>query len=64
MHLTLDEDDDRAIQQAIAHLQTQRDANGCYGIPVSGSCLAGAALAEVCRSYLDARGEWPGREAR
>lgn len=56
MTMTLDELDYAAVQQAISVYQRGR----C--IPPEGSSdLAGAWVAEICRSWLDQRGEWPHR---
>jgi hypothetical protein len=55
--LALDELDAQAIHRAIAHRQTYRDQEGCI-LPDNDSDLAGAALAEICRSWLESVGQW------
>jgi len=54
MTLQLDDDDDRAIQAAIAARQTVRDQQGCI-LPDGESDLAGALIAEICRGWLEMR---------
>lgn len=58
--LILDNDDYAAVQQLIAYMQRSRDAQGSYLIPEGYSGVAGAAVAEACRGYLDLIGEWKG----
>lgn len=52
--LQLDEDDFGAVQYAMA--ARQRICPPCDGE----SNIAGATLADICRGWLEVRGEWPG----
>ena len=54
MHLSLDHEDYRDIQQAIAKRQTWRNETGCI-LPDSQSDRAGLLLAEICRGWMDGR---------
>lgn len=53
--LVLDDDDDRAVQAAIA--ERQRDSRWPDGVmlPEGESDLPGAIIAEICRGYVDYR---------
>lgn len=53
--LLLDEDDARAVNEAVAALQRLRDERGCYAIAEGGGNLLGRALAEICRGWLEMR---------
>lgn len=56
--LELDDLDERAVNQAITHLQQLEAASGC-GLPdADGGNLAGRCVAEACRGYLDMLGLW------
>ena len=54
MELELDDDDYRAVQEAIARRQAWRDEAGAI-LPDGGSNTAGAYLAEICRGWLEMR---------
>ena len=54
--LTLDADDDRSINEAIATYQAThrwKDEQGGVLLPEGESCIAGAILGEICRDWLD-----------
>jgi hypothetical protein len=53
MHLLLDEDDYRSIQQAIARRQSWRHADGGCILPAGESNTPGAIIAEICRGWLE-----------
>lgn len=57
LELTLDKDDAKAINKAIAVAQSVRINNVCM-LPDTESCLAGTAIGEICRQWLEARGQW------
>jgi len=56
--ITLDDDDDRHVAQAIAFRQGVRDGQGCI-IDQGESCLTGALIAEICRGWLEMHGQLP-----
>ena len=60
MTIRLDKDDERAVHMAIAKIQSIRVGDARLALPDGTSDTAGAALGEICRQWLDARGEWPG----
>lgn len=62
--LNLDQADYDAICRAVMERQqfTTRDGNPV--MPESESDTNGAALAEVCRGWLERIGKWPGRKPR
>lgn len=61
MTISLDKDDERALHRAIATLQNMRGVDGKQlALPEGRSDTAGAVIGEICRQWLDARGEWPG----
>ncbi len=62
--LTLDPDDERDINAAIAHYQASRRWENFEGCPEKGtclpegeSCMAGAILGELCRNFLESEGK-------
>ena len=55
--ITLDELDAKAVNKAIAVRQRQRINGECI-LPDSESDLAGTILGEICRDWLEQRGEW------
>ncbi len=62
--LVLDNDDDRAVQAAIA--ERQRDSrwpDGGVMLPEGKSNLSGAIIAEICRAYVDYRALYQPPEA-
>jgi hypothetical protein len=61
--LIADSDDARAIHMAVAKVQNIRVNGGRLGLPEGASNTIAAAIGEICRQWLDARGEWPHEEA-
>lgn len=57
MMIELDDLDAKAVHRAIAIRQQQRIDNECI-LPDSDSDLAGTVIGEICRDWLEARGEW------
>ena len=55
--ITLDELDAAAYNRAIAVRHRSRIDNQCI-LPDSDSDLAGTIRGEICRDWLEARGEW------
>lgn len=55
--IDLDELDAKAIHRAIASRQRDRINGECI-LPDSESDLAGTILGEICRDWLERRGEW------
>jgi len=59
----VDELDAAAINKAIAvHQRRDHEAFGSHILPEGESDTAGATLAEICRDWLERRGEWDGIE--
>jgi hypothetical protein len=56
--LVLDDDDERAVQAAMAERQRSSrwdDSDGGVLLPEGDSDLPGAIIAEICRAYVDYR---------
>jgi hypothetical protein len=59
---SLDADDERHVNQAIAYRQAHLRVEGECILPEGESDTAGAILAEICRDWLEAHGQELARE--